>query len=231
VVDYARHDDGTFDSVMEYLDGLGLDDIVARYGPLPPARVVHVLRQLCGALHEAHSLGLIHRDIKPSNVLLCQHGGFHDVVKLVDFGLVQTTALADEGGPLTQAGTLLGTPDFMSPEQADGTGLDVRSDLYSVGATAYFLLTGQPPFAGRTMLDVLFAHRHAAPPPLAGHGVPPALEEVLRRCMLKQPTERYPSAEELDHALAGCGLGEAWTEAEARSWWLTTAAAESDQTA
>jgi serine/threonine-protein kinase len=229
VFDYGRHADGTFYYVMEYLDGLGLDEVVSRSGPLPPARVVRILRQLCGALHEAHSLGLIHRDVKPSNVLLCRHGGFHDVVKLVDFGLVQTAvgavAIAAEGGPLTQAGSLLGTPDYMSPEQADGTALlDARSDLYGVGATAYFLLTGRPPFAGRTMLDVLFAHRHEPVPSLADQtGVPAALEAVIRRCLAKQPSERYASAEELDRDLDACGVEE-WTEAEARAWWATAAA-------
>jgi serine/threonine-protein kinase len=225
VFDYGRHADGTFYYVMEYLDGLGLDEVVSRSEPLPPARVVRVLRQLCGALYEAHSLGLIHRDVKPSNVLLCRHGGFHDVVKLVDFGLVQTAAaaVAGEGGPLTQAGSLLGTPEYMSPEQADGTALDARSDLYGLGATAYFLLTGKPPFAGRTMLDVLFAHRHDPVPSLAGHGVPAALEAVIRRCLAKQPAERYASAEELDRDLDGCGV-EDWTEAEARAWWRTVAA-------
>ncbi len=219
VFDYGRHADGTFYYVMEYLDGLGLDDVVGRHGPLPASRVVHVLRQLCGALHEAHSLGLVHRDIKPSNVLLCRHGGFHDVVKLVDFGLVQTAAVAAEGGPLTQAGSILGTPEYMSPEQADGTGLDARSDLYSLGATAYFLIAGRPPFAGRTVLDVLFAHRHEPVPPLAVPGVPAALEAVIHRCLAKQPSERYASAEELDRDLAGCGLTGDWTETEARVWW------------
>ena len=234
VLDYGRHDDGTFYYVMEYLDGLGLDEVVARSGPLPPARVVRLLRQLCGALHEAHSLGLIHRDIKPSNILLCRHGGFHDVVKLVDFGLVQTVSLpagqepagdgeAAEGGPLTLAGSLLGTPEYLSPEQADGDEQDARSDLYSLGATAYFLLSGRPPFAGRTVLDVLFAHRHDPVPALAGHGVPAALEAIVRRCLAKQPEDRFASAEELDRALAGCGLADAWTETEARSWWNATA--------
>src|SRR5205807_6688469 len=127
-------------------------------------------------------LGLVHRDIKPSNVLLCRHGGFHDVAKLVDFGLVQTAAVEEGASKLTQAGSLLGTPDFMAPEQADGTGLDARSDLYSLGATAFFLLTGRAPFAGRTVLDVLFAHRHSPVPALAVEGVPAALEAVIRRC-------------------------------------------------
>jgi serine/threonine-protein kinase len=226
IFDYGRHEDGTFYYVMEYLDGLGLDEVVSKHGPLPPARVVRILRQLCGALHEAHSLGLVHRDIKPSNILLCRHGGFHDVVKLVDFGLVQTAAVASEGGPLTQSGSILGTPEFMSPEQADGTGQDARSDLYSLGAVAYELLTGHPPFAGKTMLDVLFAHRHEPVPSLADHGVPAALESVLRRCLAKQAGERYGSAEELDRALAGCGLAGAWTESDASAWWAALSPGE-----
>jgi serine/threonine-protein kinase len=224
VFDYGRHEDGTFYYVMEYLDGLGLDEVVSRFGPLPAARVLHVLQQLCGALHEAHSMGLVHRDIKPSNVLLCRHGGFHDVVKLVDFGLVQTAAVAAEGGPLTQAGSILGTPEYMSPEQADGSGLDARSDLYSLGATAYCLLTGGPPFAGRTTLDVLIAHRQAPVPALGVDGVPAALESIIRRCLAKKPEDRYPSAEKLNLALADCVLDSYWTETEARDWWNSTGA-------
>ena len=135
---------------MEYLPGLSLEDLVERHGPLPPGRVVYLLRQVCGALREAHAAGLIHRDIKPSNVFAAHRGGMDDVAKLLDFGLVLPAA----GPPaphLTGEGQVLGTPLFMSPEQAMGGGrvVDERSDLYSLGAVAYYLLTGRPPFDGR----------------------------------------------------------------------------------
>src|SRR5262249_33672522 len=115
IFDYGRAEDGTFYYVMEYLPGLGLDELVAWHGTLPAARVVHLLRQLCGALREAHEEGLVHRDIKPSNVLLCKHGGLHDVAKLLDFGLVRSPHREDSRlRKLTQEGLILGTPDFMS---------------------------------------------------------------------------------------------------------------------
>jgi hypothetical protein len=219
VFDYGRHEDGTFYYVMEYLDGIGLDELVGRHGPLPAARVAHILRQICGALHEAHGLGLIHRDIKPSNILLCRHGGYHDVAKLVDFGLVQTAAAGEGANKLTQVGSLLGTPDFMAPEQADGSSLDVRSDLYSLGATAFYLLSGRPPFQGKTVLDVLFAHRHEPVPPLPG--VPGGLETVVRRCLAKSPADRYASVADVERDLRQRCVEWTWTEEEARACWET----------
>jgi serine/threonine-protein kinase len=149
IYDYGHAADGTFYYVMEYLPGLNLDELVKQHGPLPAARAIHLLRQVCGALAEAHAIGLVHRDIKPGNVLACQRGGRHDVAKLLDFGLVQTHTLAGGGAEasrLTQTGAIAGTPAYMSPEQAAGKAdLDARSDIYSLGAVAYFLLTGRPP--------------------------------------------------------------------------------------
>ncbi len=133
VYDYGHADDGTFYYAMEYLPGLNLDDLVRRHGPLPPELAVHLLLQVCGALHEAHAACLIHRDIKPSNVIACERGGLHDVAKLLDFGLVRSHTAGDEAN-LTQEGAIAGTPAYMSPEQADGKkALDGRSDIYSLG--------------------------------------------------------------------------------------------------
>ena len=150
VFDYGHAQDGTFYYVMEYLPGLTLEQLVERHGPLPPARAVHFLRQICGALREAHATGLIHRDLKPGNVMVCERGGLPDTAKLLDFGLVLPQAGSAGGDKLTQEGAVAGTPAYMSPEQAGGQdNLDTRSDVYSVGALAYFLLAGRPPFAGR----------------------------------------------------------------------------------
>jgi serine/threonine protein kinase len=146
VYDYGHAEDGTFYYVMEYLPGLNLNDLVHRYGPLPPGRAIHFLRQLCAALSEAHHIGLIHRDIKPTNVLACRRGRVHDVAKLLDFGLVHDVAVQHEP-QLTLHGTIIGTPAYIAPEQARGKGvIDARTDIYSLGALAYFLVTGQAPF-------------------------------------------------------------------------------------
>ncbi len=222
VFDYGRTEDGTFYYVMELLDGVSLDEVVRRHGPLPLGRAVHALRQLCGALREAHAAGLVHRDIKPSNALLCRHAGLFDVVKLVDFGLVLSEALPGESGHLTQAGSVMGTPDYIAPEQADGTGADARSDLYSLGATAHFLLTGRPPYSGRTVLDVLFAHRHQPLAPL-GTGavaVPADLEAVVVRLLAKDPRDRYPDAAAVEADLGRCAGVGPWSECDAERWWV-----------
>ena len=167
IFDYGRTEDGTYYYVMEYLPGLSLEDLVRHHGPLPPGRVVYLLRQVCQALCVAHAAGLIHRDIKPSNIFATRRSGMDDVAKLLDFGLV----LPGAGSPaphLTGEGQILGTPLFMSPEQVMGGGrvVDERSDLYALGAVAYFLLTGHPPFDGGNGIGVMIAHaRDAVVPP------------------------------------------------------------------
>jgi serine/threonine-protein kinase len=206
---------------MEYLPGLSLEELVSRHGSLPPARVIHYLRQLCGALSEAHSAGLVHRDIKPSNIIACSPGGVHDVVKLVDFGLVRPPD-TKANTRLTKEGLILGTPEFMSPEQAKGEdSLDARSDLYSLGAVAYFLLAGRSPFAGKSPLETLLAHLHEPPAPLP-NDIPelcPDLQAIILRCLAKDPQRRFSNAESLDLALAQCTSAGQWTEAQARAWW------------
>jgi serine/threonine-protein kinase len=223
IFDYGHTEDGTFYYVMEYLPGLSLDELVAREGPQPAARVVHFLRQLCGALREAHEAGLVHRDIKPSNVIVLRHAGLYDVAKLLDFGLVRSLDVGPaEQTRLTQEGLILGTPDFMSPEQANGAAsLDARSDLYSLGAVAYFLLAGRPPFAGRPVLQTLYAHLHEPPRPPAElrPDVPADLEAVVLRCLAKDPAQRFPDAAGLERALGQCDCAGRWTEAEARKRW------------
>jgi len=226
VYDYGHAADGTFYYVMEYLPGLTLEEIVKRAGPLPPARAIHLLRQVCGALREAHGIGLIHRDIKPGNVMVCERGGLHDTVKLLDFGLVlPNTTNADER--LTQDGAIAGTPAYMSPEQAGGQDdVDARSDIYSVGALAYFLLTAQPPFANRSQVKMLAAHLYEAPEPLTRHrpDLPADLEAVILRCLAKRPEERFENAESLDEALAHCSVAGQWSSKEAACWWRSQSA-------
>jgi serine/threonine-protein kinase len=222
ILDYGRTEDGTFYYVMEYLPGLSLEQLVSRHGPLPPERAVHLLRQVCGALQEAHAIGLIHRDVKPGNILVCERGGRRDVAKLLDFGLVQLPEPEQAEPRLTQEGAIAGTPAYMSPEQAAGTPeLNGRSDIYSLGAVAYFLLTGHPPFVRPTALQTLAAHIYESPAGLDGQAdVDPDLQAVVLRCLEKDPARRFPDAESLDQALAQCGCAGRWTRERAEAWWL-----------
>jgi eukaryotic-like serine/threonine-protein kinase len=224
VFDYGYTTNGTFYYVMEYLPGLDLDELVCQYGPLQPGRVVYLLRQLCAALNEAHTAGLIHRDVKPSNVMVCRRGGVRDVAKLLDFGLVQgDESETSAGKKLTVEGTVLGTPHFMSPEQAAGKPTDCRSDIYSLGTTAYFLLCGKPPFHTGRIMEIIAAHLMIPPPPLAtvNPTVPDDLAAIIMRCLLKKPEERFRTVAELDAALAKCCSASTWGNEQATEWWAT----------
>jgi serine/threonine-protein kinase len=228
VFDYGHTDDGTFYYVMEYLPGLSLDQLASRHGPQPPERVAHLLSQVCGALQEAHAVGLIHRDVKPGNILVCERGGSHDVAKLLDFGLVQAGGPGRGGQRLTQEGAIAGTPAYMSPEQAAGkTDLDCRSDIYSLGAVAYFLLTGRPPFVRPTAVQTLAAHIDESPAALSREAdVPADLEAVVLRCLEKDAAARFPDAESLERALAACDCAGRWTRERAAEWWASGSKSE-----
>lgn len=221
IYDYGRTDDGTFYYVMEYLPGLSLADLVKRHGPLPPARAIHLLRQTCRALHEAHAKGLVHRDIKPANIFAARLGGVYDVAKLLDFGLVQTTSDHENAQP-AEARTISGSPFYMSPEQATAAiEPDARSDIYSLGTTAYYLLTGKPPFEGANIVQVMLAHSRNAvvPPSQIQSAIPADLDSVVLRCLAKRPADRFQNVLSLEESLAGCGDADRWTNAEAEEWW------------
>ena len=219
VFDYGRTPEGAFYYAMEYLDGITLQDLVDELGPLSPPRVAHVLVQVCGALEEAHANGLVHRDIKPANVMLTDRGGVLDVVKVLDFGLVKEIDRGDAS--VTGSNTILGTPDYMAPEAIiEPTVVDPRTDLYAVGAVAYFLLVGETVFDGSTVVEVCGKHLYERPKPLAERGadIPPALERVVMACLAKKPDDRPASAAVLADMIRGCALPE-WTRADARAWW------------
>lgn len=221
IFDYGRADDGTFYYVMEFLPGMNLSELVRRYGPMLPARAIHLVRQACDALQEAHEVGLIHRDIKPANIFAAVRGGQYDVAKLLDFGLAKPLASFD-GDQITQEGTITGSPLFMSPEQAVGDREpDARSDIYSMGSVLYFLLTGRPPFEDDKPMRVLIAHAHDAPIPPTQHNpdVPEDLELVVLRCLHKAPGDRYHSAADLMAALEDCDDAGRWSRDTARDWW------------
>ena len=222
IYDYGRADDGTFYYVMEYLPGVSLEELIAHHGPQPPERVVHLLRQVCGALREAHEHGLVHRDVKPGNILVFPAGTPHDRAKVLDFGLVHS--LADEIDPaskITREGLIVGTPEYMSPEQASGGTLDGRSDLFSLGSVAYFLLTGAEAFHRDNPMKTLLAVVNDEPDPLAKRtaSVPPDLAAVVAKCLAKLPDGRFATAGDLEVALAACRCAGDWTEERAVGWW------------
>ena len=220
IFDYGRTHDGVFYYAMELLDGATLQRIVAVDGAQPAGRVVRILNMVCGALSEAHSIGLIHRDIKPANIMMCTQGGEHDVVKLLDFGLVKEF----EGGhdvKLTGASTFVGTPQYMAPEAILAPdSVDVRSDIYAVGAVAYYLLAGTDVFDGKSLVEVCSQHIHERPEPLSARGVaiPAGLEAVVLACLDKDPDRRPQSAAELQSRIEACAV-EPWDSARARTWW------------
>jgi serine/threonine-protein kinase len=222
VYDYGRTDDGTFYYVMEYLRGLALDTLVSRHGPLPPGRVAYLLRQVCDSLAEAHSAGLVHRDLKPANLFAAVRGGRHDVVKVLDFGLVKGFGPESGDGPADRAEFVSGTPLYMSPEQATADPrLGPRSDLYSLGAVAYFLLTGRPPHRGDSPLKVMSAVARLPVEPPSRHrlDLPDDLERIVLRCLAKDPIDRFPDAEALGLALASCRCAPDWDASRASKWW------------
>ncbi len=235
IYDYGRTDDGTFYYVMELLPGMSLEDLVGKYGPLPPSRVVHLLHQVCGALQEAHDVGLIHRDIKPANIFAAQRGGIYDVAKLLDFGLVKDTIETSGGGQkLPRQGSFSGTPLYMSPEQASAyDDVDGRADLYSLGAVAYHLLTGSPPFSGENLVELLTAHARREPPPPStlNLNVPEDLDQVVLRCLSKDPRQRFADAAALEQALAACACAGHWTAEMAAQWWKSREPAPVQETA
>jgi serine/threonine-protein kinase len=222
IYDYGHADDGTFYYVMDLLPGLSLDDLVKQHGPLPPARAVHFLRQVCRALREAHSKGLIHRDVKPANIIAAERGGVCDVAKLLDFGLVRDRADERADRSPSKPQSFSGSPLYMCPEQMRAYDrLDARSDIYSLGAVAYFLCTGRPPFEGGTVWEIIDAHAHGTltPPAEVNCGVPPDLERVIIRCLARLPANRYPDMAALDKALGECQCAGMWTEEQAAAWW------------
>lgn len=221
VYDYGRTEDGSLYYAMEFLPGMNLSELVDRFGPLPPGRVVYLLRQVCDALQEAHEQGLIHRDIKPGNIFAAQRGGIFDVAKVLDFGLVKPL-FEQNDSQLTQSGAITGSPAYMAPEQASGEAeADARSDVYCLGLVAYFLLTGRPAVADSNPIRALSAQMRDDPPPLQElrPETPDDLCQVVVRCLEKTPERRYQSVAELRGAWDDCNCAGEWSSREAARWW------------
>jgi hypothetical protein len=224
IYDYGRTPEGIFYYAMEYLDGLDLGALVQRYGPQPEGRVINLLIQMCESLAEAHARGLVHRDIKPANVFLCDRGGVPDLVKVLDFGLVRTISDGDDDlEDAVERATLVGTPAFIAPEAVkDATCSDGRSDLYSLGAVGYYLLTGQFVFDGETMEEVCRKCLEEDPVPpseIIGRELCPQVEATILRCLHRDPAARTQTAHEVIALLSASPHAAAWTIDERVAWW------------
>jgi serine/threonine protein kinase len=227
--DFGATEDGRLYYVMELLDGLDLDTLVRQYGPLPVERVVHILRQVCSSLQDAHGNGLVHRDIKPANVVVSRAGTTFDFAKVLDFGLVKLDtarkAEDDAAVKLSTESSTSGTPAFMAPEVVLGVAeTDHRVDLYALGCVGYWLLTGKLIFEGRSVVEVMFHHAHTPPPRPSTKSelpIPAPLEELLMECLEKDPARRPASAEAVSTRLDAVSLESAWTVERAERWWAT----------
>jgi eukaryotic-like serine/threonine-protein kinase len=220
--DFGTSRDGSFYFVMELLDGISLQKLVQTFGPQPPSRVIHLLRQVCLSLEEAHHRGLVHRDLKPSNVMVCQVALDYDVAKVLDFGLVKPVTLGDVTN-LTLDGVSAGTPGYIAPEIAMGEiRIDARADIYTLGCVAYYLLTGTLVFNEVSPTAMAVAHVQKTPDPPSTRTelpVPADLERVVLACLAKQPGDRPASARALIQALDACRDAGEWTSADAEAWW------------
>jgi eukaryotic-like serine/threonine-protein kinase len=221
--DFGVAADGGFYYAMELLEGLDAESLVRRLGPLPPERVIYLLRQVCHSLSEAHATGLVHRDIKPANVFLCRYGEEYDFVKVLDFGIVRAARDATETGGLeTGEQRIEGTPAFMAPEQGLGGAVDHRADIYATGCLAYWLLTGELVFTAENPIALLMRHAHAPPEPPSSRctgSIPRALDELVLACLAKEPERRPRSARELARQLAAVNGSQEWTQERAQRWW------------
>jgi serine/threonine-protein kinase len=226
IFDYGRTADGLFYYAMEHLDGITAAELVAREGPVPVARAVHVLRQVCSGLAEAHSRGLVHRDIKPENIMICRRGGGYDVVKILDFGLVKNVATA-HSRDLTRSLRILGTPLYMAPERLrNPADVDARADVYAVGAVGFFLLTGRKVFESADDLELTSKVLNEEPPRLAAAApgpVPMELDLLVQACLEKRREDRPQRIADLVEALDALAQEHRWSQRDAEVWWAAKA--------
>lgn len=203
IFDYGRTDDDVYYIAMELLEGRTLHRALRDEGPFDSPRTMHIARQICRSLREAHQMGVIHRDLKPANVFLVAHGDEQDFAKVLDFGLVKN--LSEKGEDLTQTGLFMGSPKYMSPEQIRGEGVDGRCDIYALGVMMYEMLTGKVPFDRPNSVNILMAHVHEAVPAMSETNpectVTPILEHIVMKCMAKRAEDRFATMDELLAAL------------------------------
>ncbi len=220
--DFGVAANGILYFVMEFLEGMDLESLIRSKGPLPAPRVIHILRQVCESLEEAHACGLVHRDIKPANIHIGRLGLRQDFVKVLDFGLVKSVAdMSPEQSLATVEGLAVGTPAYMPPEAALGKTIDGRADLYALGCVAYYLLTGHLVFESANAMQMIARHLHDQPVPPSERTelpVPPELERLVLACLAKDPDDRPRSAADLGQALGAIPV-EPWSEEQAVEWW------------
>ena len=224
IFDYGHTPEGIFYYAMEFLHGLNLHELVARFGPVPEGRVIYILCQVCESLSEAHGMGLVHRDIKPANVFLCSRGGMPDWVKVLDFGLVRRYDDNSRERTTTTTGKgLEGTPWFMPPESIkDSSKSDPRSDIYSVAAVGYFLLTGRYVFDGQSIFELCEQHLKEtpmAPSQYAPGRVSADLDRIILKCLEKDPDLRPQTALEMRELLLSSSQAGTWTDEARVEWW------------
>ncbi len=189
---------------------------------MPEGRVIHLLKQIAGSLAEAHSLGVIHRDIKPANIFLTHRGGVYDFIKLLDFGLVKAID-GREQASLTSANSMAGTPMYLSPEGIGSPDkVDARSDIYALGAVAYYLLTGTTVFDGESIIEICMKHTQEQPElpsKRLGQPISDDLEQIIMNCLEKDPANRPQTAADLILRLGECQTEKRWTNQNASNWW------------
>lgn len=218
--DFGVTDDGEVYYAMELLSGQDLRMLVERHGRMVQERVHFLILQICDALEEAHSVGLIHRDIKPANIVLTREGGDYDVAKLLDFGLALDTEECQSGERLTQDGKITGSPLTMAPEQVLGEKLDARADIYALGCTAYYMLAGHHVFDAPSPREMMLRHVKDEPVPLSDFlAIEPEFDALIMRCLAKTPQERPASIEEVVEALSWVRFSNRWTNLRARDWY------------
>jgi serine/threonine-protein kinase len=222
IYDVGRTPERSLYYAMEYLEGLDLEVMVERFGPIRPERAVFILKQVCGSLAEAHSRDIVHRDIKPSNIFVTRRGGIYDYVKVLDFGLAKQIT-ADTASGITQTGIVFGTPRYLAPETVLGSGeVDGRADIYNLGGVAYWMVTGQPPFEAASSVELLVDHVKTPPRPpseVSEISIPSELEAIILKCLDKKPDDRFQTATELEDALDALSFAEPWTKKLAEKWW------------
>lgn len=226
IYDFGTTDSGALYYAMELLDGLDLGRLVRQCGPLPPSRAIFLLRQVCASLEEAHAHGLVHRDVSPGNVYVCRRGLEHDVVKVLDFGLVKRAVARDSQELEASGGRLVvGTPGFIAPEAiVRPDRVDARADIYAVGCVAFYLLTGRPPVEeadAELMLRAAVERNPIPPSAVAPAPMPKELDALVLECLARRAEDRPQSVAALAERLAVVPVARAWAEADAREWWRT----------
>jgi len=222
--DFGVTNDGTLYYVMELLDGLDLDTLITRFGPVAAERAIHLLLQVCASLDDAHQNGLVHRDIKPANIVVSRVSAAWDFVKVLDFGLVKLEGArqSEKSVKLTAENSVSGTPGFIAPEVVLGDKTDHRVDIYSLGCVGYWLITGKLVFEGPSAIKVMSDHVHTAPAPPSSRSelpIPRELDTLILECLEKDPAKRPATASALQSRLQAIPIATPWTRERAEAWW------------